>query len=108
MELKEVAERLEVKPQTINSWKQGKRPLPQNRADQLSEIFNDINPAFFMKELTPEEMDEIQLHYRNTEVYKLLQLNEVEEELIKRVVSLVRGNEEVLIKVSDLLDRLED
>lgn len=65
MEYKYIAEKLEITPQTINSWLRKKRSIPKNRAKQLSKIFDGLKPELFGKELDDDEKEYIERWYKN-------------------------------------------
>lgn len=57
IELKEIANMIDVKPQSINSWITGKRKFPQERIDELSKILGVRNSVIEGKsELTDNEI----------------------------------------------------
>ena len=61
MEFKDIAEMLEITPQTVSSWINGKRKIPKSRKNQLSQIF-DVESELIDRELT--EDDKLRIHYK--------------------------------------------
>lgn len=59
-EYKEVAEKLNISRQAINSWLRGKKRIPINRLVQLSKMFDNIPQQYFQKEITEIDKLEIQ------------------------------------------------
>lgn len=70
VEYKEIAVRLSIKPQTINSWLRGKRPIPEKQLQKLSKIF-ELDSDYFTRELTSEEKLDIQIHKLKKEAKSL-------------------------------------
>lgn len=56
---KDIAEKIEVSPATIQDWIKSRRPIPKKRLKQLSEYFN-LPEVYFQKELKPSEKIELQ------------------------------------------------
>ncbi|HCC07281.1 MAG TPA: hypothetical protein DEP72_03815 [Clostridiales bacterium] len=59
VEFKEIAQKLDIKPQTINSWLRGRRKIPIERLKQLQKIFH-FPGEYFQKELSESEKLKIQ------------------------------------------------
>ena len=55
----EIAEYLDVSKKTINDWVKGRRKIPKDRIDQLSQYFN-LEGCLFQKEL--DNQDKILIH----------------------------------------------
>ena len=51
IEFKKIAEKLGIRPQTINSWLRNIRKIPEKRLEQLEVIFPHIEKKYFQKEL---------------------------------------------------------
>lgn len=62
MKYKELAEIIGVSPPTINYWISGKKSIPEERLNQLSEIF-DIPKSYFQKKINRVEMVDIEIAY---------------------------------------------
>ncbi|MCB2305615.1 DUF262 domain-containing protein [Clostridium estertheticum] len=60
IEFKDIANYLDVSPQSVSDWIKGKRKVPSKRAKQLSKLFN-ISEELVGKVLTEDE--ELKLHY---------------------------------------------
>lgn len=56
---KDIANKLQISPKTINDWVKGRRKIPEQRKQELSEIFAGIEPELFQKEVTDEDKREI-------------------------------------------------
>lgn len=81
MEYKEVANKLNIKPQTINSWLRGKREIPKERLKQLSQLFGIEEERYFQKVLTRAEQLEINLiYFRNNYVIYETETTQIDEE----------------------------
>lgn len=64
-QLKEVAEKLDIKPQTLNTYLSGKRKLPKDKIEKLIEIFPGVKAEYFQKELNKiDELDIQQAHMK--------------------------------------------
>lgn len=63
MEYKSVAEKIGVSKQTFQDWIKGRRKIPLQRLQQLSDLFGVNEVELFQKELTESEKLEIQLFY---------------------------------------------
>jgi transcriptional regulator with XRE-family HTH domain len=115
-EYKEIAEFLEVKPQTINSWLRGKRKIPNNRAEQLSTFFN-LPELLFGKELTEDDEQYIEMFYKNDQVIQILEEKRIFNKLnfqelndlilsLYRKVQLEETDAEPLFRKLDLIKKL--
>ncbi|WP_211748762.1 DUF262 domain-containing protein [Paenibacillus sp. Marseille-Q4541] len=60
LEYKQIAEYLEISPQTVSDWIKGKRKVPSRRVAQLSEYLN-IKEELIYKEL--DEETKLQIHF---------------------------------------------
>lgn len=60
LEYKDIANYLDISPQSVSDWIKGKRKVPLKRAIQLSEYFN-ISDELIGKELSEDE--KLKLHY---------------------------------------------
>ncbi|OTY56515.1 hypothetical protein BK748_15365 [Bacillus thuringiensis serovar graciosensis] len=66
MEFKEVAEFLELAPQTVSDWVKGKRKVPSKRAFQLANHFS-VDADLIGKEIDKE--DEMKIYYSLGKIY---------------------------------------
>ncbi|ARK30800.1 helix-turn-helix domain-containing protein [Halalkalibacter krulwichiae] len=62
MKYKELAEELGVSPASMNYWVKGKKKIPKERLEQLSQIFN-LPSSYFQKELNRVEIIDVELAY---------------------------------------------
>lgn len=65
MTKKELAERLDITPQSLNDWIIGRRKIPKARLEQMTQIFT-LDEKYFMKdenEYTEVERLEVRLSY---------------------------------------------
>lgn len=62
LEYKEIAGEIGVSKQTIQDWLKGRRKIPKQRLEQLSNIFN-LPEVYFQKELDHIEQAEITITY---------------------------------------------
>lgn len=58
---KELAEILDIKPQSLNDWLKSKRKIPATRLEQLSEIFNLSQEYFLKDESEYTEVDRLEV-----------------------------------------------
>lgn len=58
---KELAEILDIKPQSLNDWLKLKRKIPSNRLEQLSSIFNLSKEYFLKDESEYTEVDRLEV-----------------------------------------------
>ncbi|WP_340032536.1 helix-turn-helix transcriptional regulator [Paenibacillus sp. FSL K6-1122] len=60
----DVANRLQITPQTVSDWIRGKRKISSSKIDELATLFK-LDKHLFQKELTEVEKIEIELDYLN-------------------------------------------
>ncbi|MEC1778424.1 helix-turn-helix transcriptional regulator [Schinkia azotoformans] len=56
---KDVANKLQISPKTINDWVKGRRKIPEQRKNELCRLFGGIPPELFQNEVTEENKKEI-------------------------------------------------
>jgi transcriptional regulator with XRE-family HTH domain len=96
MEYKSVAEKVGVSKQTFQDWIKGRRNIPQQRLEQLSELFGIKDTLLFQKELTDAEKTDIQiLFFHNTDVFEEVEIphfdDDGKEYTVKYSVSQNKG-----------------
>lgn len=71
MEYKTVAEKIGVSKQTFQDWIKGRRKIPQQRLEQLAELFAIKETELFQRELADAEKTDIQiLYFQKTDVFE--------------------------------------
>ncbi|MBE1446165.1 helix-turn-helix domain-containing protein [Paenibacillus sp. OAS669] len=96
MEYKTVAEKIGVSKQTFQDWIKERRKIPQQRLEQLSELFGVKELGLFQKELTDAEKRDIQiLYFHITDEWVEVEYPHVDEDgkeiIIKQQVSQNEG-----------------
>lgn len=81
----EVAKMLDISRQTVNSWISGHRNIPKKHIETLSSKLNDMPTEYFQKELTSEEMDEVEIIIIDKIVKEVRTADEAREENIRLV-----------------------
>lgn len=113
MEYKSVAEKIGVSKQTFQDWIKGRRKIPSQRLQQLSELFGVNDVELFQKELTESEKLEIQMFYfqrtDNVEDMEVPQRgHDGTEYLVKHTVSQNQNMIDFLYERSKEVKLLED
>lgn len=60
---KDLSEKMDISPKTVNDWVKGRKKIPKPRLEQLAEIFGIQDKNLFQKELTDKERRDIQILY---------------------------------------------
>lgn len=116
MEFKEVANYLDVSPQSVSDWIKEKRKVPERRAEQLSELFN-VKKELIGKILTEEE--KLKLHYELTDFSEVVSnsdnYGEEAEKMEQLTLTIVENvgrdvveKEEKIFTTSDLEKKVKD
>lgn len=80
MEYKTVAEKVGVSKQTFQDWIKGRRKIPQQRLERLSELFGIKDLELFQKELTESEKIEIQiLFFQRTDATNEIEVPHIDD-----------------------------
>lgn len=99
VQYKDLAERIGVKPPYIQAWLKGTRKISKDRLKQLQEIFEGIPQDYFGRELSGDEMLEIEFYKYKYEYKNLtLEAKNLEEMLEKEFES----NDEVINEGFDI------
>ncbi|MBY6795171.1 hypothetical protein HYH85_02610 [Clostridium botulinum] len=97
---KDIAEKLEISPVTVHDWIKGKRKIPQQRINELKNVFKYIPQKYFQKELT--EIDKLKI--QNTKLHREMCSEERIEQMCNKERDRDRDREiEIELEESDLL-----
>lgn len=112
MEYKTVAEKIGVSKQTFQDWIKGRRKIPQQRLEQLSNLFGIKETELFQKELTDAEKTDIQiLYFHHTDVFDEIEVPHVDDDgkeyTVKYSVSQNKGIIDFLHERSEEVKLLE-
>ncbi|WP_373892802.1 helix-turn-helix domain-containing protein [Virgibacillus sp. CBA3643] len=108
LSMSQIAREINVTPQTINDWTNGKRNIPEKRLKQLASYF-DLPEEYFQKELLSSEKFEIQKKYiandelRHSEV-AFLSGQQEKAKLIERFTDALEHDSKLLKNILHLLD----
>ncbi len=70
----EIANRVGVSKQTVNSWVKGRRPIADKHLPKLSEMFDNIPKEYFEKELSEIDKLKIQRIKQENNIQQVLQV----------------------------------
>ncbi|OBY76630.1 hypothetical protein BBG47_26020 [Paenibacillus sp. KS1] len=103
MEYKTVAEKVGVSKQTFQDWIKGRRKIPQQRLERLSDLFGVKEFDLFQKELTESEKIDIQIQYfRRMDVFDEVKVSRIDENGEEFTTS------EVISQNKGIIDYLEE
>ena len=109
MTQQELADKLEIKRQNIDSWIRGKRNIPKKHLPKLAEIFN-IPEEYFQKELIDADIYRIQL-YKFKSIYSEdetpLVCTETMEEWETKIIDVLNLSLEKILKTLGENDSLD-
>lgn len=96
MEYKAVAEKIGVSKQTFQDWIKERRKIPQQRLEQLSDLFGIKDVELFQRELTEAEKRDIQiLYFHKTDEWTEVEYEDIDEYgkqfIVKQQVSQNEG-----------------
>ncbi|WP_188006619.1 helix-turn-helix domain-containing protein [Sporosarcina sp. ANT_H38] len=110
---KELAEILEIKPQSLNDWLKFKRKIPPARLEQLTTVFN-LSKDYFLKdehEYTEVDRLEVKMSYlKKTNEFIDDPMNRpykywVNNKMIRRIAALIE-NKKLLNRLEMLIDKV--